>query len=871
MLIRPDAYGRELEDEIEHHRELQDLDCRHDPPPDAGADRRPTRWLDRTANVTYVNEERRIVSGIALWDVVRQDVRFVLRVFRRRRVFAVVTIATLALGIGAATAIFSIADVVLFRPLAFPDADRIITIWQTRPELKTNAVRMAAWDRAGVSRPVVREWTAAQTSFSDIALWTTSTTIVGGRDAAEELTIMRASASLPSVLGITPEIGRGFTAAEDAVGGAPVALVSHETWLTRLGADPNVIGRRIRIDSTSYAIIGVLPAGLTLDRRTAPASYWIPAGQAADANDAGANDYWALARLKRGVSLTAATAETERFAATWPSIGSPMRGVRLTSLKDEQTRNVREPILLLLGASGLLLLIACANVATILTGEAASRDRELRARMVLGATRARLAGQLLTESIVLALISGAVGAALAYGGTKVIVRLAPPWIPGLADVHVDPRVLVAALGISSLAGVVLGIAPALLLSQLTAPLDVRLGSRRAHGRAKSQRLLVACEVALSVVLLVGAALLVESFAKINAVDPGFRRDQLWVVRLRLPQPQFSDSTRVRALFAEMLDGALALPGVTHAAATTTPPFSGGSSSSSYEVEGRPVVRGNTGRESQRRVTTPDYFATAGIPFIAGRSYSTADGNDTPPVIVVSRSLARREWPNETVIGKRIKWIGQWRTIIGVVADVKLRNLLDDPLPVVYAPMAQLLRGGDPWVIVHTRFDDPEMPVTLRGLVHRVAPSVPVASVDRMSAMVSASVSDERFRTQLMSFFAVIAAALATAGTYGVATAAANRRVREMAIRSALGATNVSIVRLIIRAGASGVVLGAAVGVGMALAATRVLAPYLHGVRSADPTTYAMVLVLLAATTLAATWIPGRRATRVPLVETLRGE
>jgi len=857
VLLRPDTYGRDLEDEIAHHRELEALANQH---------RSPGR-----ANDTYLNEERRIVSGIALWDTIRQDVRFVLRILRRRRVFAVATIITLALGIGAATAIFSVADVVLFRPLAFADDGRIVTIWQTRPELRANAVRMVAWDRFGLSLRVVRDWATRQTSFSNVAVWTTSTAIAGGADAADELTIMHASASLLPVLGIALEAGRGFTAAEDAPGGEPVALVSHEAWLTRHGGDRNIIGRRIRIDSVSYTIVGVLPERITLDRRTPPASYWIPAGQSADANDAAANNYWGLGRLASGVSLAAATAETERFAASWPSIGSGTHGVRLTALKDEQTRNVRTPILLLLGASGLLLLIACTNVATVLMGEAAWREHELRTRLALGASRGRLVRQLLTESTVLALISGASGAALAYAGTKIIIRLAPPWIPGLADVHVDPRVLVVALAISLLAGPMLGVVPALLHSTPSASLDLRLGGHSARGRAMSQRALVACEVALSVVLLVAATQLVESFAKVNTIDPGFQRDQLWVMRLRLPQPQYSDTARIRALYVELVDAVGSLPGVTSAAATTTPPFSGGSSSSSYEIEPQPIVREAGGRESQRRVTSPDYFVAAGIRLLTGRTYSSTDGSDAPLVIVVSQSLAFREWPNETAVGKRIKWIGQWRTIIGVVADVKLRSLREDPLPIIYAPMAQLLRGGDPWIIVRARLDDRAAPAALRAVVRRVAPSVPVGSVDRMRAMVSASISDERFRTQLMSFFAAMAALLAAVGMYGVAAAAANGRMREMAIRSAMGATEASIMALILRAGASGVLLGAVVGVGMARAATRLLTPYLFDVSGSDPASYAAVLTLLAITTLAATWIPARRATRVPLLKTLRAE
>lgn len=861
VLLRPDSYGRELEEEIEHHLDLE-----------TRQQQRVVRTLGRATNVTYVNEERRIVSGLAIADGLRQDVRFVVRVLLRRRVFAAVTVATLALGIGAATSIFSIADVVLFRPLNFPDADRLITVWQTRPELKTNPVRAGQWDRGGVSMPAFRAWRPAQTSFDDIGGYTTSSTIVGGADGAEELTIMHATASLLPVLRVQPEIGRGFTAAEDAVGGERVALMSHEVWVSRFAATPRVIGRRVAIDSVSYSIIGVLPAGLTLDRRTAPAAFWVPAGQnAEDAQDAGASNYWVIGRLKHGVGLGAAITETEQFVKTWASIGSGPRGVRLTSLKDEQTQKVRAPILILLAASALLLLIACANVATVLMGEATTRDRELNARMALGASRGRLVRQLLTESVLLALVSGALGALLAYGGTKIIVRLAPPWIPGLADVRVDVRVLMVALAVSCLTGLLFGIVPAMLLTRSAGRRGLRVGGHSGRGRGQSQRVLVACEVALSMVLLVGAALLVESFTRINAVDPGFRSDQLYVVRLRLPRPQYADTIRLRAVYADLVSRVRTLPGVTAVAATTAPPFSGGSSSSSFDVEGAVRARGARGPEAQRRVTTPDYFATAGIPLIDGRSYSDADRIDTPPVVVVSRSLARREWPNESALGKRIKWIGEWRTVVGVVGDIKLHDLFEEMTPTVYAPLAQLVTRGDPSLVVRTRPGADDVPAAVRGIVRDIAPGVPVSSIDAMHSMVAATLADERFRTELIALFAGIAAVLAAVGMYGVAATTASRRTQEMAIRAALGAPNASIVGLIVRAGASGVALGAVVGVGLALIGTRALVPYLHGTGTANPLTYLSVLVLLTLTTLAATWIPARRATRIPLVDTLRGE
>jgi putative ABC transport system permease protein len=803
----------------------------------------------------------------------RQDVRFVLRVLGRRRVFAVVTVSTLGLGIGAATSIFGIADAVLFRPLAFPDPARLITVWQTHPELKKNPARAALWDRGGISLPAFRAWHSAQTSFDEVAVWTASSTIVGGAEGPEELQVVHASASLLPVLGISPEHGRGFAPEEDAVGGMPVALVSHEAWASRFGRDPRIAGRVVRIDGVLYSIVGVLPVGLTLDRRTTRPSYWIPAGQDTDAaGDPGTTDFRAIARLRRGVTVAAAAAETERFLQATTPDGTEPTGALLLTLQDDQTRDVRQPILILLAASGLLLLIACANVATLLTGEATGRAPELRARMALGASRARLIRQMLTESTVLAVLGGALGTLLAGAATKLLIRIAPPSIPGLADARLDARVFTVALAVSCATGLIFGIVPALLLTRSSDLSSAfRAVGQTPPGRGRAQRALVACEVALSMVLLVAAGLLVRSFERISAVDPGFRTDHLLVVGIRLPQPQYSDTVRLRALYRDLVARARAVPGVASAAVTTTPPFSGGSSSSSFEVEAGPVVAGATPREAQRRITTPAYFSTAGLPIVAGRSYSDGDGGGAPLVVVVNRSLARQEWPNESALGKRIRWMGDWRTVVGVAGDVRLHDLVEDSAPVVYAPVAQLVRTNDPWLVLRTTGEPLDVARATRIAVHDVAADVAVSGVDRMSGMVAASLSEQRFRTELITLFAALAALLAAIGMYGVAATTASRRAREMAVRVALGATSASIVRLMMGTGASGVAVGALAGVPLALAATRVLSPYLYAVGAADPATYAAALALLGLTTIAANWVPARRATRVPVVETLRGQ
>jgi predicted permease len=547
-----------------------------------------------------------------------------------------------------------------------------------------------------------------------------------------------------------------------------------------------------------------------------------------------------------------------------------VEGATVTSLHDDQTRAARRPLLILLAAAALLLLIACMNVATLLLGEATRREIELRTRAALGATRSRLFRQLLTESVILAGVGATAGAALAFSATRLIVRAAPPSIPGLADVAVNLRVLVVALLIAVSTGLLFGLAPALSLTR-SSQAGSGDGTRHlARGHARGQRGLIACEVALSMVLLVGAGLLVRSFGNLSSV--GFRPGQLLVVSLRLPRPPFADSEYVRALYAALVPRVGAIPGVVRVTATTTPPFVGGSSSGSFVVDGHPVAHGTQGPIAQRRVTTPEFFATAEIPIVEGRAYTDRDRRGTPPVIVVTRALARAEWPDESAIGKRVNFGGEWRTVIGVAGDIATERPSADPPETIYAPLSQMMLRSAPVLLVRTRANGrsaiDNFTVAIGHAVQDVDASVVVSRVDRMDDLVSASLADDRLRTVLIALFATIAAVLAAVGTYGVASTAAERRTREMAIRVAVGASNASVARLVIGGASSGVVLGGVVGVALALVGARALAPYVYGVRLTDPEVYVAVGLLLGLSTVAASWFPARRASRVKVVDIL---
>jgi predicted permease len=866
VLLRPDAFARDRVEEIRHHLELEAASAQSVAGGTLSGDEAQARARRRFGNVTYSTEERHMISGLALIDAVRQDVQFVVRLLRRRAGFAVVTLATIALGIGAATSIYSVADAVLFRPLAFPHADRLVTVWLTRPKWKAIAVFGRQWDRGAIPLPLFRDWRAVQKSFDDVAVWNSESAIAGDPSAPEEVVVAHASASLLSVLGVHPERGAWFTSTDDVVHGAPVVVVSHETWVGRFGRDPRILGQRVYIDGIEYTVVGIAPPGLSLDRSGTRIAYWLPASQDVKAaNDRSSYGYQAIGRLKPSVSLDMAAIESGRFFRSALD-DDRVSGVSLTTLRADQTRAVRRPLLMLLGASGLLLLIACINVATLLMGEAVTREGELRTRTALGATRGRLIRQLLTESVVLASAGAAVGAALAFGGTKLIVRAAPASIPGLADVRVDTRILAVVLVVAIAVGVLFGLTPAFSSVRSSQSFALGGGGHATHRRTRGQRWLVACEVALSMVLLVAAGLLVRSFGKLSSV--GFRPEGLLVVSLRLPQSPYADSTHARAIYDDILTRVRGMPGVAGAAATTTPPFTNGSSSSSFEVEGRAQRPGEPARDAQRRVTTPDFFATLGIPILAGRSYSDADGASSPLVVVVSRALARQEWPGESAVGKRIKFGGHWRTVVGVADDIHTERPLTEPLETVYAPLAQLMLRGAPALVVRTHASTTAETAELRRAVRAVEADISVSRVDDMNDLVSTSLADDRLRMVLISLFATIAALLAAVGAYGVAATAARRRTREMAIRVAVGASSGSIARLIVGGAAKGVAAGAVVGVGLALVGARALSPYLYGVSIGDPIVYAGVAVLLALTTVVATWVPARRATRVRLTDTL---
>lgn len=799
---------------------------------------------------------------------ISQDVRYALRTLRRRPTFTAVAVATLGLGIGATTAIFSVVDAVLLRPLPFRESESLVSVNRTYPHWREDDILRASWDAIAFSYPKFTEWRDAQTSFSEAGAWATYLATVNDGDRAALLTGVRASPSLLPLLGVQPLLGRAFLPEEGLPSAPRVVVLSHETWVSRYGADPNVIGRTIRLDDTPFSIIGVLPARVNLAGRGDAPAIWIAAGMLPADQSANNNQFRVVARLEPGVSLRQAEAETARLVR---GDEDPTKlGARLAFWQREQTKSARTPLLILLGAAGLLLAIACGNVAMLLLGESAAREHEMASRLALGAGQVRVMRQLLTESVVLALFGAALGIGLAFAGTRALVVLAPPQIPRLYEVATDLRVLAIAVAGAVATGVLFGVAPALSLARTSPASLLSAGSRSvSRRRGLVQRTLVAAELALCLILLVGGALLAQSLRLVTTVDPGFRAEGLTVVKVSMPRSRYGgDSARAREFYREVIERVAALPGVQRVSATSGAPFDLSTSSTSVEVERRVASRAAESVEAEYRVAMPGYIETVGIPLLSGRTFADGDRGGAARTVVVNATLARQAWPNESAVGKRLRSDDGWHTVVGVVGDIRNAGLAAEPQAMFYLSALQEHWPSQRFVIRSTLAPD-ALASVVRQVIARVDPAVPVTAIDAMPELVSRSIAEPRYRTVLISLFGLVAAILATIGVYGVTARAVSHETREIGIRMALGSSDRAVVRLFISRTMIGVIPGVAVGLVGALAASRLLAPYLFGVTPSDPLTFAAVLGLLVAVSAAASWLPARLASRTNPAVVLR--
>ena len=806
----------------------------------------------------------------------------------------IVAILSLALGIGANTAIFSVASALLLQPLPYSDPDRLAILWNRSPGLGIEE----DWFSAAQYVDIVE----SSSSFEQLAIAIGGQVTVTGDGEPERVGMIRMSSSLLPLLGATPAHGRLFTPADDdgPPGSLHAVILHHATWMRRFGGDPAAVGRSIIINDVAHEIIGVMPASFTLPREVMntlggaeDAEIMLPLqlGPGA-AQRRNGEDFNIMARLKPAVSVAQAQAEmdalTARLRREHPAFYPPNGGLTFSvvPLQDQVVGDVRRPLLILLGAVAVVLLIACANVANLVMSRAVGRRREMAVRSALGATPARIMRQLLTESLLLSLAGGAVGVLVAVWSMDGIHALGAASIPRLSTVGIDLRVLLFALLISLASGIIVGVYPARQLGRGELQTALQAGARGASttqavwgGRGGLRRLLVAGQLALCVVVLVAAGLLVRSFARVQAVPPGFNPEGVLTFQVSLVGRKYADIARVHETYRVLWDKLAALPGVTGAGGVTALPLSQMFAWGPITVEGRPVPPDESFINVDQRTVAGDYFSAMEIPLVRGRFFTEDDTLDTPRVVVIDQRMAEQLWPGQDAVGKRLRTGGfdaapdaPWMSVIGVTGRVRQYSLDGvEPRMAMYhwhrqrpaRALSVVVRAGTSAAATLTP--------AVRQVIKEIDPGLPIYNIKTMEARVADSVARRRFAMTLLALFAGLAFGLAAIGTYGVLAYLVSQGTREIGIRMALGATPEGVARMVVRGGMVTAGLGIGAGILVALLLTRFMHSLLFGVDPADPTTFGVITALLTLTVLVATYVPARRAARVDPLVSLRAE
>jgi len=816
----------------------------------------------------------------AKMGAVIQDFKYALRMLRKSPGFTAIAVITLALGIGANSAIFSVVDSVLLKPLPYPEPDRLVAV----SGLNT---RVGEKGRA-LSYPDIEDLQKQSTVLEHISAYTDATATITG--AGEPLHVPSAvvSAEAFSALGVMPILGRNFAPGEDRPGNY-VVILSHEFWKKQFGGEVGAIGRAIALDGRSYTIVGVMPAGFTFPIDSDPPQVWTTlSATATSENDdkamteeRGAHFLASVARLKPGVSLAQANSELDaiggRLAKAYPDTNTSL-SFRAEPALDALVGDLRPQFRILFGAVGLVLLIGCANVANLLLARATSRQREFAIRAALGAGRGRIIRQLLIESGILALAGGTVGLLIATWGSSFLAHLAGSSIPRVAETSLDTRVLAFTLAASIATAILFGIAPALQLSKLGISETLKEGSRGAgHGAHRNhlRNALVVAETALAVILLSGAGLLIRSLMSLEHVNPGFDPHGIITFSTELPDARYPKAEMAEAFYAQLLERVRALPGVQSASAVIPLPLSQSVIRISYEIEGRAIAKSDL-PVAHMRIASNDYFSVMRIPLVNGRVFTEADRADSPPVVIVNKALADKIFPGENPIGKHIKpglaitGEAKMREIVGVVGDVKHRGLGRPDDPEAYLPQDQMGIGFMSGV-VRTSAPAASLVSAIREQVASLDKDIPVYDVKSMDDYVAASVAQPRLDSTLLGIFAGLALVLAIVGIYGVMSFSVEQRTNEIGIRMTLGAQRRDVLRLVLRQGLAIAAIGVTLGILGALGTSGLLKSLLFGVRPSDPLTLASVAILLVGCVVVACYIPARRATRVDPMVALRYE
>jgi putative ABC transport system permease protein len=801
-----------------------------------------------------------------------QDLRFGARTLRKNPGFSLAAIITLALGIGGNTAIFTITSAVLLKPLPYRDPQRLVVV----------DVRQ----KDGLSRCCTLAWSDLirdrNRSFSGVAVGAIDTLNLTGRGEPQQVAAGRVSPGFFEMLGVKPRLGRFFLSEEGQPEGKPVIVISNTLWHDRFGGDRNVIGQTLTLDSTPYTVIGVLPAGLQFPF-VGPAEVWSPryfehSLFTPQRLRMGVGYLTIVARLRPGISRDQALAEMQllhqqyRQATPAAPDADPSVSALVTNLQDSLVANMRTGLLVLSGAVALVLLIACANVASLLLSRALARRKEIAVRAALGARRSVVIRQLLTESLLLAIMAGALGLGLSLAATRSLATLAQNNLPQGPPIRMDASVLLFTLAVSLLTGVIFGIFPALQLSRTDVNSTLRdegRGSTGGHGRAPLKSLLVVGQVALTLLLLIGASLLVRSFGNLLRVDPGFEPRNVLTMNISLPTVKYADPQKQIGFFDDLLRRVSALPGIREAAISAALPLIP-KRITPVLPEGEPEVPLAERPFVDIEAISPRWFHTMRVPLRAGREFAEADNAQAPKVIMINETLARRYWPGQNAVGKHILMGRQPAPseVVGVAADVRNKGLAVDPQPQIYLPFPQL-----PWgnmnLLIRTASDPHLVVSAVRAQIAALDSDQPVTNIQTVEELMDGSRAQPRFMMFLLGVFSAVALILAVVGIYGVLAYSVTQRWQELGIRLALGAERADILRLVVGQGLTLTLMGTAIGLISALALTRVMGSLLYKVGARDLTTFALVPLLFVAIALVASYLPARRATRVDPTEALR--
>jgi putative ABC transport system permease protein len=874
-LLRREEVLQDIDEEMRLHVEMEmEANLEKGMPP-AEARRAALRSFgnfDRVRDVAYG------VRGGGFLEILMQDIWYGARVLAKNKSFTVIAVLTLALGIGANTAIYSVVNELLLRPLPYKDPERIVLLWEISPEGRHQNT---------VSTANFRSWQEQGTTFEGMAAFTDQRLNLTGDGDPEELAVQFATPELFRVLGVKPILGRDM-GPEDIVPNAPrVAVLGHGFWQRRLGGDPGVIGKTITLNSLPFTVIGILPAGFQWHMRETsgtgkPAELWVPFLLPTEEPGSRGRFLSVVARLKSGASLEKAQAEMRTLASRL-ALDSPEfnkgYSAEAIPLREQFVGNVRRALLILLGAVGFVLLIACANVANLLLSRAAAREKEIALWTALGARRMRVVRQLLTESMLLAVLGCVLGLVFAWWGLRALVAISPRDLLMLQNVELNLPVLAVTVIISLATGIIFGLVPAFEATRLNLNDALKDGGKGSGGQSpRSRRMrgaLVIAEVALAIVLLTSAGLLVKSFVRLQQVETGFDTENVLTMVVRLPGRKYQEHHQVVAFFRQAEDRIRALPGVRDIGIVNYLPFYGGlGAATGFTVKGRPEPLPGEGPSTDVRVADAGYFRTMGIPLVRGRNFTDLEDTEARHVVLINEAMARQNFPGEDPIGKRITVFMSFEPvpteIVGIVRDVKYESLVKEASPMVYMPLPELLYPAMT-LVLRTDGNPADMAPTVQRVVREIDPDQPISDVRTMNQVMAEWVDRDRFNTLLLGIFAGLATLLAAVGIFGVMSYSVTLRTREIGLRMALGAQRGEVLGLILKQGFLLTLIGIALGLAGAVALTRVMSGLLFDVGSTDPATFAAIVLLFALVSLIACYLPARRATRVDPLTALRSE